>query len=258
MQVTETPAVIPGRSRAAGESMAWIGEGWRLFMKAPLMWILATLVIVVIEVVLGFVPLLGQLASFLIKPVFFAGLMIACRSLDAGGDFELEHVFAGFTHRFGNLVILGVVLLAFTVGIFAITFGFFALTIGLTAFTHGLEDLSAALATAAPFVLAAGLIMMALFLPLIMAYWFSPALVALNGVSPGEALLASLRGSLRNFVAFLLFGIVMCVLAVVASIPFGLGLLVWVPLVITSTYAAYKAIFTAAAPSPADAAPVTA
>jgi uncharacterized membrane protein len=258
MQVTETPAVIPGRALAAGEGMAWIGEGWRLFLKAPLMWILAVLVILVLEVVLGFVPLLGQIASFLIKPVFFAGLMIACRSLDSGGDFELEHVFAGFTHRFGNLVILGIVLFAFTVGIFAVTIGFFALTVGLTAFTHGLDDLGAALATAAPFVLATGLIMLALFLPLIMAYWFAPALIALNGVSPGEAMKASLGASLRNFVPFLLYGIVMLVLAVVACIPFGLGLLVWVPLALTSTYAAYKGIFTASAPAPAAAAPVTA
>ena len=258
MQVSETPAVIPGRALAAGEGMAWIGEGWRLFTKAPLMWILAVLVFLVIEVVLGFVPLLGQIASFLIKPVFFAGLMVACRSLDSGGDFELEHLFSCFTHRLGNLVILGIVTMAFTVGIFAVTIGFFALTVGLTAFTHGLDDMGTALTTAAPFVVATGLIMMALFLPLMMAYWFAPALIALNGVSTGEAMLASLRASVRNLVPFLLYGIVMLVLALIACLPFGLGLLVWSPLAMTSTYAAYKAIFTAAAASPPAAAPVTA
>ena len=251
MQVTETPAVIPGRSVPAGEGLAWIATGWRLFAKAPLMWILAILVILVLEVVCGFVPILGQIASFIVKPVFFAGLIVACRSLDSGGDFELEHVFAGFTHRFGNLAILGVVLFAFTVGIIALAAGFFALTVGLTAFTHGLDNMEAVLQAAWAVILVGSLIMLALFLPLVMAYWFAPALIVLNGVSPGEAMLASLRASLRNFVPFLLYGIVMLVLAVVACIPFGLGLLVWVPLALTSTYAAYRAIFATEAAPPA-------
>jgi len=36
----------------------------------------------------------------------------------------------------------------------------------------------------------------------------------------------------------------MLVLAIVAMVPFGLGMLVWVPLMISSTYAAYRQIFT--------------
>ena len=48
----------------------------------------------------------------------------------------------------------------------------------------------------------------------------------------------------RNFVPFLIYGIVMCVLAVIAAIPFGLGMLVWIPLMIASSYVAYRQIFT--------------
>ncbi|HEX7465582.1 MAG TPA: hypothetical protein VF309_03000, partial [Usitatibacter sp.] len=48
----------------------------------------------------------------------------------------------------------------------------------------------------------------------------------------------------RNFIPFLLYGIVMLVLCVAAVIPIGLGLLVWIPLSVTSTYAAYRDIFT--------------
>jgi len=253
MEVTETPAAIPGRSLGAGEGMAWIAGGWRLFMKAPLMWILAVLVILVIDAVLGFVPVLGQIAGALIKPIFFAGLMVACRSLDSGGDFDLEHVFAGFRHRRGNLLILAIVLLAVVVGIIAIGVGFISLTVGLAAFTHGLDDFNTAVATAAPILIVAGLAMVAMLLPVFMAYWFSPALIVLNGVPPGEAMKASLMGTLRNFVPFLLYAIVMCVLALIASIPFGLGLLVWAPVAMTSTYCAYRAIFTRPDPAAAPA-----
>ena len=48
----------------------------------------------------------------------------------------------------------------------------------------------------------------------------------------------------RNFVPFLLYGIVMSVAAVLAMIPFGLGFLVWVPVAIASTYVGYRQIFT--------------
>jgi uncharacterized membrane protein len=50
---------------------------------------------------------------------------------------------------------------------------------------------------------------------------------------------------MRNIIPFLVYGIVMMLLAIVAVIPFGLGMLVWVPLAITSTYTSYRAIFTA-------------
>jgi uncharacterized membrane protein len=62
---------------------------------------------------------------------------------------------------------------------------------------------------------------------------------------------ASLVASLRNFIPLLLWGIVMGVIMIVASIPFGLGLLVAVPMMIASTYAAYRAIFTEEPAAPA-------
>jgi uncharacterized membrane protein len=43
---------------------------------------------------------------------------------------------------------------------------------------------------------------------------------------------------------FLVWGIVMTLAGIVAVIPFGLGLLVWLPVAIASTYIAYRDIFT--------------
>jgi len=93
---------------------------------------------------------------------------------------------------------------------------------------------------------------MALAVPLLMAYWFAPALVVFHGMAPLAAMRASFTGCLRNIVPSLIYGVVMLVLAIIAVIPLGLGLFVWVPLFFTTTYAAYRAIFTearAAAPA---------
>ncbi len=86
--------------------------------------------------------------------------------------------------------------------------------------------------------------MLLLMIPLLMAYWFAPALVIMHGMGAVAAMKASFGACLRNFIPFLIYGIVMMVLVVVAMIPFGLGLLVWIPLSFTSTYAAYRDMFT--------------
>jgi uncharacterized membrane protein len=88
------------------------------------------------------------------------------------------------------------------------------------------------------------LVMLLLMVPLLAAYWFAPALIVLNNLGPVAAMKASFSGCLRNILSFLVYSILMLLLAILAVIPLGLGMLVWLPLAITSTYASYRAIFT--------------
>lgn len=236
--------VVPGKGVSAGQGVAWIGAGWKLFARAPLMWIVALLILVVIAVVIGLVPILGQIAFQIATPIFYAGLIVACRSLERGGDFELEHIFAGFKRQFANLAIVGAI---FLVGMIAIVlvFAMFAGFSVLGAFLTGnTEDLSPALAASLIPMLLGLLVMFALMVPLLMAYWFAPALVIMHGMGAVDAMKASFAGCLRNIVPFLIYGLVMLGIFIVAAIPFGLGLLVAIPLSFTSTYAAYRDIFT--------------
>jgi uncharacterized membrane protein len=76
-----------------------------------------------------------------------------------------------------------------------------------------------------------------------MALWFAPALVVLRELPPIQALKQSFRGCLKNIVPFLVYGLVAMVLTVLAAIPFGLGLLVMMPVIMASVYVAYGEIF---------------
>jgi uncharacterized membrane protein len=76
-----------------------------------------------------------------------------------------------------------------------------------------------------------------------MAMWFAPALVVFDNLAPVEAAKASFAASLKNLVPFLLFGVLYIVAAVVASIPFGLGWVVLVPLVGLCAYVSYQDVF---------------
>jgi uncharacterized membrane protein len=238
------PLVLPGEHCPAGAGIDWIGQGWRLFAKAWLLWILAMVILFVINIAMSLVPILGHLATHVLYPVFVAGLVIACRSLEKGGDFELEHVFAGFRTRFADLLILGLLYLGGMIAIllaFAAIAGFSILTAMLTG--SGDEVLTAIAASAVSLVIG-GLIVVALLLLLISAMWFAPALVVLNGVKPVEAMKASFFAFFSSFLAMLLYSLVMFVLMILAAIPIGLGLLAWFPLLVTSSYAAYRQIFT--------------
>jgi uncharacterized membrane protein len=237
--------VLPGRVLAAGAGAAWVREGWVLFTRAPLMWIIAMVLLFALALLMSLVPVLGSLAYQALQAVFAGGLVAACRSLETGGDFDLEHLLAGFQARFVNLFIVGVLLMLGGLAIFLL-FAMFAGFSVLTALFAGNPDLAlgALMASAGTLILGV-LVALALAAPLLAAYWFAPALVMLHDMAPIAAMKASFFAVWRNFLPFLVYGLVMGVALVVAMIPFGLGLLVWAPVAIASTYAAYRGIFTA-------------
>ncbi|MES9846088.1 MAG: BPSS1780 family membrane protein, partial [Candidatus Sedimenticola sp. 6PFRAG5] len=84
---------------------------------------------------------------------------------------------------------------------------------------------------------------MLFFFPLLMAYWFAPALVALDGVSAVTAMKLSFLGCLKNILPFLVYGLATTVLGLLAAIPFFLGLLVFVPVITASIYTGYRDIY---------------
>ena len=249
----ELRLVTPPRSTPAGAGVDWIAQGWKLFTRAPLMWVVSILVMFVIAIVTSIIPIIGPLAFQLVQPVFGAGYMVACRTLETGGDFELEQLFAGFRRNFGNLVVVGLIFFAGGM-VLLLVFAVFAGFGLLMAFATGdVNDVYPAIMASGISILFGTLVMLLLLIPLVMAYWFAPALVMMHDMAPVAAMKESFRGCMRNIVPFLVYGIVMTLLAIVALIPLGLGMLVWIPVAVASTYAAYRQIYTEE-PDPAEAA----
>jgi len=175
-----------------------------------------------------------------LAPVFAGGLVVACREQDEGRSLALSHLFAGFRERFGALVSIGFIYLGITIAI--------ALVVGLatgagmwTLLGSGADP--AAVAGAGVTILLAFLVMMALLLPVFMAMWFAPALAVFHELGPAEAMKASFVACLKNVVPFLLYSVILFLLAFVASIPFGLGWLVLGPTMAASLYTGYRDIF---------------
>jgi uncharacterized membrane protein len=206
-----------------------------LFKESPLIWIVNVILFLVITVAVQVVPILGGIAGALLAPVLGAGLMIGAHALRNGEALEVGHLFAGFRQNTGALVLVGVLYL---VGVIAIVIVAMLLVgvsfVGLMA--GGEQALG-------PGLILAVLIAVALAIPLAMAYWFAPALVALNGLPAIEAMKTSFSGCLKNILPFLVYGLVALVAAIVATIPLALGWLVLGPVLAATMYASYRDIF---------------
>lgn len=241
---------MPLEPRTVGgdRGAAWWGEAWRLFTPAVGVWLIILIILVALYVGGSLVPVVGTLAMQVLSPVFYGGLMVGCRALDRGNPLTLAHLFSGFSQRTGPLVIVGLIYTGLAVLVTLIVCGLMIAIFGVTVFrmlTGSLDpsQTGVALDSVVIAALLGFLFLLLLLLPLIMAIWFAPALVMLGGLAPGAAMKASFTGCLRNVVPFLVYGLIGIVLAILASIPFGLGWFVLGPVTIATIYASYCDIF---------------
>lgn len=224
----------PFRRMNADQATVWLREGWELFKRAPGIWIAVLVIYGVIVVVVGLIPFVGGLAVNLFSYVVIFGMLSGARDLAAGKPLTVGHLFAGFgSPRMDSLMLLGVLAL---IG---------ALCIGMP---MGL--IAAAViggGKAGGFGLATGMLMGILALVLIAvisaALLLAAPLVGFRGLAPVEAVKLSFAATLANWVPLLLWGMLGMLLTLAGAVPFGLGLLVVMPLLLPSYYCMYPAIF---------------
>ena len=233
--------VPEGRSMAAGNGWAWVTDAWGLVKQNLGAWIVLFIIFVVIVIVLSFIPLLGALALYVVTPILMGGLMLGCEAVRKGEPMTVAHLLAGFGSNAGKLAGVGLFTLVAYIGIFVVVMAIFGFSIAKM-FMGGMND-PAAVAEMGMTILLAVLIVLALSIPIYMAMWFSYPLIVLNDYSVGQALKASFSACLKNVVPFLVYGIVMFVLAIVASIPLLLGWLLLGPVLLASLYTSYRDIF---------------
>jgi uncharacterized membrane protein len=224
--------IVGGRTVPSADSWTWIVKGFDLFKASPGVWIVIVIILIALSGLASALTL-GGIALNLISPVLGAGMLLGCHAQAQGEPLEVAHLFAGFRDRPGQLIVVGLlymagIAVAILIGVLA--FGSSLLSAGMT----GAAALSAALF---------GLTMLAIFVPLAMAIWFAPALVVFHEIAPVDAMKQSFQASLRNMVPFLLYGIIILGLAIVACIPLFLGWLVLIPTLVGSTYYSYRDIF---------------
>lgn len=220
----------------------WIQQGFGFFRQSPGGWILMLVVWFALNLVASLIPMLGPLATTLLTPVFLAGIVMGTYEQDNGNDFMVSHLFAGFSNQFGQLLLAGLLYLIGWILIMVLIFGSMFGTL-MNPETMATQDPEMMINAMMPTMILMMLISLALSIPLVMAYWFAPALIILEGVSALTAMKLSFMGCIKNILPFLLYSILGMVFLILGMIPIGLGLLVVIPMMMASIYAAYKDIY---------------
>jgi uncharacterized membrane protein len=229
-----------GRIVPAGHGWDWIVAAWELFKRQPGMWVAVVVLFAIILIAMAMIPVLGSIGLIVLAPVFTGGIVLGCRELDQGRELQIGHLFAGFRERFGTLVSVGLLYLAASF-VIALVVGLVT-GAGMWSLLGGGAD-AVSVGAAGLTVLLAFLVMMALMVPVFMAIWFAPPLVLFHEQGAGEAMKNSFFACMKNIVPFLVYGAILFVLAILASIPLGAGWLVLGPVMAGSLYAAYRDIF---------------
>lgn len=235
------PAPFSGASREidVGACFEWLRQGWAMFMGNPGIWIGSSVLLMVILLAISIVPLFGQIAVNLLLPLFGAGLLQLCRHQADGKEPLIADLFAGFRHNTGPLVMVGVL---YSVGIFGIAFLAFLLVTG--GIIGGVvTGRVAGLGISLGGVMLAGLLVMVLSIPVIMATWFAPALVYFHQMKPVDAMKASFAAGQKNWLPMSIFGIILMVAGFFAMLPLMLGFLLLLPIFCGAVYASYRDIF---------------
>jgi hypothetical protein len=236
----------------------WLAEGWQMFRAAPIGWLSLVFVYLFGTQLLALLPVLGMVAALLAVPGLTAGMMGAARTASRGGTLRVAMLFDAFRSGARGQLLLGAVYLACSFLIFA----------GLS-LADGDGALRAALAgRGAPEALEtadwvqAGCVLAAMYAPVMMAFWFAPALAAWHSAGAAKALFFSFFACLMNWRAFLVYGALVAALMVVVPLavlalplallggekariaPLVLPLVVlMLPTLFASFYASYRDVF---------------
>ena len=247
----------------AGNGWNWVLTGFALFRKSPAMWGLLVLSYIMLMQVLGMIPILGWFAATVLIPTFSASFMITSREIDQGRTLRFDLLFSGFKSNLPALLAQGGLYLASGLAI-----------LGLSALVDGglllqlmvLGNRPPAAAFDDGSLAGAAMLAGALYLPVLAAFWFAPALSAWRNLPATQALFYSFFAALRNWRAFLAYGLALALLSMICSFAlFVLALLVrgllgsqsqnafvlvmlpvmltYVPTLFASFYASYRDVF---------------
>jgi hypothetical protein len=251
---------VQARIVEAGRGARWLAEGWRLFRAAPVGWLAAIFGYWLLMTGVSLLPLVGVAAAAVLVPAFSVGFMALARAAGHHSPLELGLLFDGFRHGLRAQIVLGVVYLVALGALLAASAladeG--ALAGWMLTGRRPPDEVLQSDAFVGALMAAA-----ALYMPVMLAFWFAPPLAAWHSTGPAKALFFSFAAAMMNWRAFLAYGAVTAVVTLLvpfvllsalalasagnlsfpaATLVFPL-LIVLLPTLFASFYASYRDVF---------------
>lgn len=234
----------------AGSGLNWITGAIQLILKNPG----AFLVMGLIVAAIGFFPILGGLAMVVIGPALYGGIVYAAHEQESGRTAEIGQLFRAFgeSGKSGPMIMLCLPSIAGAVLLFVllmVVVGGALLGGGFSALSSGSADaLLATLGGSALILIPMGLTIVLVVYAL---QFFAIPRVMLDGAEPMAAMKQSFSDCLSNLGAYLVFVVLLMVVAIVlkmvlAVLGFFGGLIVSTllsPIVGCGLYLAWRQVY---------------
>ena len=222
----------------------WITEGWRLVKPRLGTQIAVTLLLVALEIAIGFVPLVGALVSPFINALLIGGWLLLMRRAQLGEAVRAADLLQIFSHR-AVVPLITTTALYFGLTLASLLMISIALGTGTELFSlmagEGAEGVTDDVLAGS---LVTGLLLFSLtLLPIMAMYWFAIPLVLFSDTPPWMAMKQSLSAVFINTLPMLAYGLVGFFMLFLASLPLMLGLLIALPVLIASWLISYEDIF---------------
>lgn len=220
----------------------WIAEAAKLFRAEPLRWTGLLSVWMLLTLGLFFLlPPVSSLLALILQPALFGGLVLAARDQQAGLPLRTGHLLAAFKGSGRALVLVGVATMLAEIVSFTLLLALgFPQAVPLDAnqepdfqaFVDQFQGKEALL-----------LLVFALSALIKSVFWFATPLLALHPMPAAHALRWSFYAWIANFLPMALFALMMTGFLLLAMLPSGLGMLVFVPVYALTQYTSYQAVF---------------
>ena len=200
--------IVPART-----GIQWVKLGIQTFLKQPLALAGLFFLYMAAVIVVAQIPIVGDFIGGMLVPAATLGLM-AATSEAVKGKFPMPTVlisaFRAGRQRVRAMLVLGLIYTASSMLISKLA----NLIVG--------DGAGTATAGTVNEINNAMLLALALHTPLFLMFWHAPALVHWHGVSPGKSLFFSFVACLRNFGAYLVYGLAWLAVILGAGSVFGL------------------------------------
>jgi hypothetical protein len=195
--------IVPART-----GIQWVKLGMKTFSKQPLALAGLFFMYMAAVIVVAQVPVVGVVIGGMLVPAATLGLMAATAEA-MKGRFPMPSVLIS-AFRAGRQQVRAMLLLGvfYTVGSKLVT-ELATLVMGTPAADSGELD-------------GATLLALVLHTPLFLMFWHAPALVHWHGVTPAKSLFFSMVACLKNFGAFLVYGLAWLIVFLAVGMVFGL------------------------------------
>lgn len=189
----------------ASAGWSWIKEGIALVRKQPVELLTLFMAYMLLMLVLVSIPLVGQIAAYILTPLFTMTFMQACVEVENGRRASLQLLLVGFkSPRSRTLLLLGLFYVVAALIASAVLVAIDKDTLLKLAegkITIGSQEFRE---SRVPFAV---LVSAALYTPAAMAFWYAAPLIAWKEMKIGKALFYSFFAVIKASKAFLIYGL---------------------------------------------------